>query len=103
MYVHHVAYRGGARGDRIDLTAARAWPFLEKRGRRPMARHVFFGLLASLGLLFGARDALAQRAPELTGADEVILKNGGMLRGTVVAIEPEKSVTIFVMLTGEQR
>jgi len=37
------------------------------------------------------------------GADEVSLKNGGMLRGTVVAVEPGNSVTIVVYGTGEKR
>jgi len=69
-----------------------------------MARRCFLGLVASLGLLLAARPVFAQRAPELAaGLDEVILKNGGMLRGTVVAAEPDKFVTVFIMRTGEQR
>jgi len=74
-----------------------------------MARRISKGLstsslAAGLFFAFGAAPAHAQKAPELsTGLDEVILKNGGMLRGTVVAVEPDKSVTMFVMMTGEQR
>lgn len=58
----------------------------------------------ALFLVLFARPAFAQLVPELSGGpDEVILKNGGMVRGTIVTVDPEKSVTIFVMLTGEQR
>jgi hypothetical protein len=37
------------------------------------------------------------------GDDEVSLKNGGMVRGTVVSVEPGKEVAILVQGTGELR
>ena len=36
------------------------------------------------------------------GPDELVLKNGGMLRGTLVAVEPGKSATLL-LVTGETR
>ncbi|UQA59204.1 hypothetical protein [Polyangium aurulentum] len=71
-----------------------------------MARRILLGswLLAAAAFLASTGSAFAQRAPDLTyGPDEVLLENGGMLRGTVVAMEPGRAVTLFVMLTGEQR
>src|SRR4051794_24350053 len=39
-----------------------------------------------------------------SGQDEVTLKNGGLLRGTVVESDPERRlVTIVIQGTGEQR
>jgi len=71
-----------------------------------MARRIPLGswLLAAAVFLASTGPALAQRAPDLTyGPDEVLLKDGGMLRGTVISVEPGRAVTLFVMLTGEHR
>lgn len=64
-------------------------------------------LLVSLIVLSISPRALAQAAPPQAasaagrdvagaGTDEVTLKNGGMLRGTIVAIEPENELIILV-------
>jgi hypothetical protein len=45
--------------------------------------------------------ALAQGAPG--GGDEVTLRNGGVLRGTVVSNEPGKEVVIVILGLGETR
>ncbi|HEY2514832.1 MAG TPA: hypothetical protein VGI39_28395 [Polyangiaceae bacterium] len=37
------------------------------------------------------------------GDDEVVLKDGGMVRGVVTVLEPQKSVTILVQGSGESR
>lgn len=69
-----------------------------------MGRRILLATALGISLAGAARPALAQHAPEIAqGADEVILKDGGMLRGTVVTVEPGRAVTLFVMLTGEQR
>ncbi|AKT44066.1 hypothetical protein [Chondromyces crocatus] len=55
--------------------------------------------------------ALAQTPPSQTavpavastGEDELLLKNGGMIRGTIVSVEPDREVVIVVYGTGEQR
>jgi len=41
--------------------------------------------------------------PQGGAEDEVTLKNGGMLRGTVVVFEPQKRVVILIQGTSEQR
>ena len=61
------------------------------------ARALAVALVAAAASLAPA-PARAQQA-----ADVVSLKNGGMLRGTVVAIEPGKEVTILVTGTTEAR
>ncbi len=74
--------------------------------RRSLALGFASFLLASTPLL-----ALSQTAPPralgafdiATGGDQVDLKNGGMLRGTIVSLEPGKEVVILVQGTGEQR
>jgi hypothetical protein len=45
----------------------------------------------------------SQSAPVDLGPDEVALKNGGMLRGTVVGLEPGKQVVIALPGTNELR
>ena len=46
----------------------------------------------------------AGAAADAHGGDDVVaLKNGGMLRGTIVVIEPQKQVVILIQGTGEQR
>jgi hypothetical protein len=61
-----------------------------------------------------ARPAFAQDAPPAAAAaaapadpaapyDEVTLRNGGMLRGTIVSIDPYKEVVILIQGTAEQR
>jgi hypothetical protein len=55
--------------------------------------------LSSLLLLAAPGVARAQGA----GDDEVSLKNGGMVRGTVVAVEPDREVTVLVPGGGEPR
>ncbi len=54
--------------------------------------------LVTAALLSAPAPARAQQ-----GGDVVVLKNGGMLRGTVVALEPGAEVTILVMGTSLQR
>ncbi len=73
---------GGARADRAP---------------RMRGRVCAMGAAAALVLLISAGAAAQQ------GGDVVVLKNGGMLRGTVVALEPGVEVTILVMGTGTQR
>jgi hypothetical protein len=66
-----------------------------------------FGGLVSLIVLSISHPALAQAPPPRAagaadrdvagaGTDELTLKNGGMLRGTIVAIEPDSEVVILV-------
>jgi hypothetical protein len=55
-------------------------------------------VLGLVSLLLASTPALAAG-----GDDEVDLKNGGMLRGTVVSMEPGKEVVILIQGTGEQR
>jgi hypothetical protein len=56
------------------------------------------GALASVVLCVGAA-----RADDSIGNDEVTLKNGGSVRGTVVSSEPGQSVTILVLAEKEPR
>ncbi|MBI4702064.1 MAG: hypothetical protein HY744_13075 [Deltaproteobacteria bacterium] len=66
------------------------------------AREVVRGWLAPLALLAAATFVPAgARAAECSGDDEITLKDGGMLRGTVVAVEPKKRAVILVC--GEKR
>ena len=51
-----------------------------------------WALMAAVALMTGIA-----RADETAGADEVTLKNGGSIRGTVVASEPGSSVKIIEM------
>jgi hypothetical protein len=53
------------------------------------------GTVLGAAALLGAVAAMAGDSAD-PGADEVTLKNGGMLRGTVVAIEPDRQVVIMV-------
>jgi len=59
-------------------------------------------LLASALVILTLLPAIVRaEGPENLGEDEISLKNGGMLRGTVVAVEPDKRATIVV--NGQQR
>jgi hypothetical protein len=66
-----------------------------------MASHLRRASVLSIALFAGAAASLVPRAalaqdepsPDL-GADEVTLKNGGMVRGTVVSVEPGTKVVI---------
>ncbi|AUX38764.1 uncharacterized protein SOCE26_001420 [Sorangium cellulosum] len=58
---------------------------------------------AALAQTASAPGPSSAAAPQVAGEDEVSLKNGGMLRGTVVAVEPGKEVILLVPGTGEQR
>src|SRR5271168_2597400 len=58
-------------------------------------------LLGLVSLLVASVPRFA--AAQTGGADEISLKNGGMLRGTVVAVEPGKEAVILIQGTGEQR
>jgi hypothetical protein len=59
-------------------------------------------LLVSALVVFALLPAIARaEGPENPGEDEISLKNGGMLRGTVVAVEPDNRATIVV--NGRQR
>lgn len=58
--------------------------------------------------VLGLVSLLACLAPSLAaaqtaGPDEVDLRNGGMLRGTIVSIEPTREVVILIQGTGEPR
>lgn len=68
-----------------------------------------FGL-RRLPCVLGSSLLLVLAAPGVAGAqgpgagdDEVSLKNGGMIRGTVVAVEPDREVTILVPGSAETR
>ena len=61
-----------------------------------------FVLSIVLGLAIAATGTTTARAQEL-GEDEVALKNGGSIRGTVVAVAPGESVKIIEMGSTETR
>jgi hypothetical protein len=67
-----------------------------------MRRMVRAPALAVIALLIASVPASA-RAQGADAPDEVDLKNGGMIRGTVVTVEPEREVVILVQGTGEAR
>jgi hypothetical protein len=60
-------------------------------------------------ILATSRIAMADPTPSSTppaladANDEIVLKNGGMIRGTVTELEPGKSVSILVLGSGERR
>jgi hypothetical protein len=59
-------------------------------------------LVASALVIATTFSAFARaEGPANLGEDEISLKNGGMLRGTVVAVEPDRQATIVV--NGERR
>jgi hypothetical protein len=66
-------------------------------------------LLAGLFLVSSPTRAQAAQsggegaADGAAGLDEVILKNGGMLRGTIVAVEPDVEVAVLVAGTTSLR
>src|SRR5688572_26530848 len=64
---------------------------------QPTRKHLL-AALAAASLMTVTTLAVAETAP-----DEVVLKNGGMVRGTVLAIEPGTSVTIAVPGVEEPR
>ncbi|WP_437982336.1 hypothetical protein [Sorangium sp. So ce117] len=57
----------------------------------------------ALYLLSAAPGARADVPDPSAAQDEVILKHGGMLRGTVIEIEPGKHVVMIVYRTNEER
>src|SRR5690349_17308840 len=65
-----------------------------------MRHGLLLSTVIALAMLLVPEVALAQGGG---GDDEVSLKNGGMIRGTIVSLEPDKEVVILVGGTGQQR
>lgn len=59
--------------------------------------------LAAIAVFLLAGSAWAAEDPVRAGDDEIALKNGGMVRGTVIEIDPPKQVTVLIDATGERR
>ncbi|WP_437723078.1 hypothetical protein [Sorangium sp. So ce861] len=78
-------------------TLARAW------GCAPAARAAPVSCALALSLLSAAPGARADLPDPSAAQDEVLLKHGGMLRGTVIETEPGKHVVVIVYGTNEER
>ncbi|MGK3969238.1 hypothetical protein WMF38_35395 [Sorangium sp. So ce118] len=72
--------------------------------RRRRVAQVVAGIMAVAPLAARAQSPeLAPAARVSGGEDEIHLKNGGMLRGTVVDVHPERPVVMVLAGTGEAR
>lgn len=72
-------------------------------GRVPLMRSASLSCLLVAFLLGAEREARAE-VPDLSAArDEVVLKSGGMLRGTVIDEEQDRHVVVIVFGTNEER
>jgi hypothetical protein len=77
------------------------------RYHRPLYRAIMlsatFSSITVFRLEANAQTSEAHSAASPDGEDEITLKNGGMLRGTVLAEDPGKQVVIQIQGTGEKR
>ncbi|KYF70733.1 hypothetical protein BE17_52805 [Sorangium cellulosum] len=72
--------------------------------RRRRVAQVVAGIMAVAPLAARAQSPeLAPAARASGGENEIYLKNGGMLRGTVVDVHPERPVVMVLAGTGEER
>ncbi|WP_437723081.1 hypothetical protein [Sorangium sp. So ce861] len=72
--------------------------------RRRRVAQVVAGIVAVAPLAARAQSPELAPAARVTGGeDEIRLKNGGMLRGTVVDVHPERPVVVVLAGTGEER
>jgi hypothetical protein len=75
------------------------FPIIESLSTTFFTRPVIGAALVSLALLSAPSTSFG----DTDGADEVLLKNGGMEQGTVVSFEHGKSVVIIVYVSDEKR
>ncbi|WP_437732751.1 hypothetical protein [Sorangium sp. So ce1335] len=72
--------------------------------RRRRVAQVAAGILAVAPLAARAQSPELAPAARVSGReDEILLKNGGMLRGTLVDVHPERPVVMVLAGTGEER